>query len=140
MVDFVTYGAAFWVCIGFNLLALLVVVRRIRRAERRASARCRSGRASRARAPEGAWRPGVAMLAVIVLFLTLGTSLHTPMIGAYTRDVLEVKMSYMALLFPLPAFAAGLALWKFGHLTDRLPRQVPLIAGMLVAATVHLLC
>jgi MFS family permease len=74
------------------------------------------------------------MLAVIVLFLTLGTSLHTPMIGAYTRDVLEVKMSYMALLFPLPALAAGLALWRFGHLTDRFPRQVPLVAGMLVAA------
>jgi MFS family permease len=132
MVDFVTYSAAFWACIGFNMLALLVVVRRI-------DAPAARGIASEVQpqirsVAEGAWRPGVAMLAVIVLFLTLGTSLHTPMIGAYTRDVLDVKMSYMALLFPLPALAAGLALWRFGHLTDRLPRQVPLICGMLVAA------
>jgi MFS family permease len=76
----------------------------------------------------------MAILAVIVLFLTLGTSLHTPMIGAYTRDVLEVKMSYMAMLFPVPAVIAGAALWRFGHLTDRFGRQVPLIAGMGVAA------
>jgi MFS family permease len=83
---------------------------------------------------DGAWTPGIAMLAVIVLFMTLGTSLHTPMIGAYTRDVLQVKMSYMALLLPAPAIAAGVAMWKFGHLTDRFGRQVPLIAGMFVAA------
>jgi MFS family permease len=131
MVDFVTYGAAFWACIAFNMLALLVVVRRIDTPS--------VGRAPAESQPvrtvaEGAWRPGIAMLAVIVLFLTLGTSLHTPMIGAYTNDVLDVKMSYMALFFPLPALAAGIALWRFGHLTDRLPRQVPLVAGMLVAA------
>ncbi len=132
MVDFVTYGAAFWACIGFNMLALLVVVRRID-APNVDRAPVEAPSLDRAIATD-AWRPGIAMLAVIVLFLTLGTSLHTPMIGAYTRDVLQVKMSYMALLFPLPAVAAGLALWKFGHLTDRVPRQVPLIAGMLVAA------
>ena len=135
MVDFVTYGAAFWMCIGFNLLALLVVVRRIDvpKVAPDQSGAVAAQTAARPQA-DGAWRPGIAMLAVIVLFLTLGTSLHTPMIGAYTRDVLEVKMSYMALLFPLPALAAGLALWRFGHLTDRMPRQVPLIAGMLVAS------
>jgi MFS family permease len=132
MVDFVTYGAAFWMCIAFNMLALAFVVRRIdtpARCEPVHGEEC-EGRA----AVEGAWRPGIAMLAVIVLFLTLGTSLHTPMIGAYTRDVLEVKMSYMAMLFPVPALIAGAALWRFGHLTDRFGRQAPLIAGMAVAA------
>jgi MFS family permease len=93
--------------------------------------------AARAATPQrdpAAWTPGIVVLAVIVLFLTLGTSMHTPMIGAYTRDVLEVKMSYMAMLFPAPALAAGVLLWKFGHLTDRYGRQVPLIAGLFVAA------
>jgi MFS family permease len=80
------------------------------------------------------WTPGVAMLAVIVLFLTLGTSLHTPMIGAYTRDVLQVKMSYLALLFPLPALVAGIAMWKFGRHADRFGRQVPLVGGLFIAA------
>jgi MFS family permease len=134
MVDFVTYGAAFWVCIAFNLLALAVVVRRIDvpRVDDQHAPVMPAAETPAAR--EGAWRPGMAILAVIVLFLTLGTSLHTPMIGAYTRDVLEVKMSYMAMLFPVPAVIAGAALWRFGHLTDRFGRQVPLIAGMGVAA------
>jgi MFS family permease len=134
MVDFVTYGAAFWMCIAFNMLALAVVVRRIdvpKVSEHPAPA---APVEETPVARENSWRPGMAILAVIVLFLTLGTSLHTPMIGAYTRDVLEVKMSYMAMLFPIPAVIAGAALWRFGHLTDRFPRQVPLVAGMGVAA------
>ena len=132
MVDFVTYGAAFWMCIGFNVLALAVVVRRIDDSGARTTALAEVT-VQHVRA-ERAWTPGIGMLAVIVLFMTLGTSLHTPMIGAYTRDVLQVKMSYMALLLPAPAIAAGVAMWKFGRLTDRFGRQVPLIAGMLVAA------
>jgi len=83
---------------------------------------------------DAAWQPSVMMLAVIVLFLTIGTSLHTPMIGAYTHDVLKVKMSFLALLFPAPALLAGIALWKFGRHADRYGRQVPLIAGLFVAA------
>lgn len=131
MVDFVTYSAAFWMCIAFTFLSLAVVVRRIDVPD--------TAIAPAAAAPPpgsngSAWDPGIAVLALIVLFLTLGTSLHTPMIGAYTRDVLQVKMSYMALLFPLPALLAGIAMWKFGHLTDRYGRQVPLVAGLFVAS------
>ncbi len=69
-----------------------------------------------------------------MLFLTIGTSLHTPMIGAYTHDVLKVKMSFMALLFPGPAVLAGIAMWKLSHVADRYGRQVPLIAGLFVAS------
>lgn len=132
MVDFVTYGAAFWMCIGFSSLALLVVVRRI-------DAPSHGAVIVPATAPDDAphasgWTPGMAMLAAIVVLLTLGTSLHTPMIGAYTRDVLDVKMSYMAMLFPLPALVAGIAFWKFAHLADRYGRQVPLVGGLFVAA------
>ena len=74
------------------------------------------------------------MLAVIVLFLTVGTSLHTPMIGAYTHDVLRVKMSYMALLFPLPALVAGVAMWRMRKLEQRYGRHLMLIGGLFVAA------
>jgi MFS family permease len=81
-----------------------------------------------------AWTPGIAMLAVIVLFLTVGTSLHTPMIGAYTHDVLRVKMSFLALLFPLPAVAAGIALWRLRKLEERYGRHVLLIGGLFVAS------
>jgi MFS family permease len=132
LVDFVTYGSAFWLCIGFNVLVLGVVMRRLPET-RHAVIVPIAEVAARAR-DATAWRPGMAMLAVTVLFLTIGTSLHTPMIGAYTRDVLQVKMSFLAMLFPLPALVAGVAMWKFGHLSDRFGRQVPLIGGLFVAS------
>ncbi len=128
MVDFVTYGAAFWMCIAFSLLALFMVVRRIE------DVTIEVGPAPEVAAKANAWSPGIAVLSVIVLFLTLGTSLHTPMIGAYTHDFLHVKMSYMAMLFPVPAAIAGFVLWKYGHLTDHYGRQVPLVAGLFVAS------
>jgi MFS family permease len=133
MVDFVTYGAAFWICIAFTMLALIVVTSRITPQETQAPRPVENIVAAKQRDP-AAWSPGVLMLAVIVLFLTLGTSLHTPMIGAYTQDVLQVKMSHMALLFILPAAAAAFALWRFQKHADRVPRHVPLIAGLFVAA------
>ncbi len=143
MVDFVTYSGAFWACIAFNTLALAMVLRSVPAVDactsiadvesRRVDAAARAS--SRAASPStAAWTPGIAMLALIVLFLTVGTSLHTPMIGAYTRDILRVKMSFMALLFPLPALVAGAALWKFGYLADRHGRYASLVAGLAVAA------
>ncbi|HYM16006.1 MAG TPA: MFS transporter [Dehalococcoidia bacterium] len=134
MVDYVTYSGAFWACMGFSVLALAMVVRggvENDAGQRRDVAPAPAPRAVRDAA---SWTPGLAMLSVIVLFLTLGTSLHTPMIGAYTHDVLRVRMSFMALLFPAPAALAGFALWKFGHLTDRYGRHVPLVAGLFVAS------
>jgi len=131
-VDFVTYGAAFWASIAFMALALAMVVRSID--ADRVHQPALAAPAAQPQRDAGAWKPGILVLGVIVLFLTLGTSMHTPMIGAYTRDVLEVKMSYMAMLFPAPALVAGIVLWKFGHLTDRYGRQVPLVAGLFVAA------
>jgi MFS family permease len=135
MVDFVTYGAAFWACIAFNVLALLFVLRRldvqphatVQRVEAVATKRADD----RSSAP---WTPGIAMLALIVLFLTVGTSMHTPMIGAYTRDVLQVKMSHMALFFVAPALAAAVIMWKFGRHADRFGRHVPLIVGLAIAS------
>jgi MFS family permease len=133
MVDFVTYGGAFWVCIAFSSLALAMVLRSVPARDAECDVEPERPRARRETTP-GAWTPSVAMLAVIVLFLTVGTSLHTPMIGAYTHDVLRVKMSFLALLFPLPALAAGIAMWRISRVADRYGRHVPLIAGLSVSA------
>ena len=139
MVDFVTYGAAFWMCIGFSMLALAMVVRSVPHHDATqppspvgAAGMAQASAAATASIPP--WTPGIAMLAVIVLFLTVGTSLHTPMIGAYTHDVLRVKMSFMAMLFPLPALVAGVAMWRLRKLEERYGRHVPLIGGLFVAS------
>jgi len=135
MVDYVTYGAAFWMCIGFSSLALLFVLRNVPHRDHEAhQAIAVEAPDAPSRAREGGWTPSVAMLGVIVLFLTLGTSMHTPMIGAYTQDVLRVKMSHMALFFPLPAAAAAIFMWKMRRSLDAYGRHVPLIGGLFVAA------
>jgi MFS transporter, DHA1 family, multidrug resistance protein len=134
MVDFVTYGAAFWVCIGFSLLALMMVIRSVEPAGDSLHEGLVAETLQVAPLDPAAWAPSVMVLAFIVLFLTVGTSLHTPMIGAYTHDVLKVKMSFMAMLFPGPAIIAAFVMWKFGRHADRYGRQVPLIAGLFVAS------
>jgi MFS family permease len=133
MVDFVTYGAAFWACIGFNVLALFFALRRGEAPRSDAAPFPALSHAGAKPRPAG-WAPGMTTLATVVLFMTIGTSLHTPMVGAYTRDVLQVKMSYLALFFPVPAAIAGFVLWKFGHLADHFERHVPMVAGLVVAA------
>ncbi len=133
MVDFVTYAGAFWACIGFSALALAMVIRGVDNDAGRRIARPVE-RDDRPEPATGSWTPGIAMLSVIVLFLTLGTSLHTPMIGAYTHDVLQVRMSFLALLFPAPALLAAIALWKFGGVADRYGRHVALVGGLIVAS------
>jgi DHA1 family multidrug resistance protein-like MFS transporter len=133
MVDYVTYSGAFWVCIAFSTLALAMVLRSVPPHDAIAVGDDVVQPSSAGRGVP-AWTPGIAMLAVIVLFLTVGTSLHTPMIGAYTHDVLRVKMSFLALLFPLPALAAGVALWRLRKLEDRYGRHVLLIGGLFVAS------
>ncbi|MBI2724025.1 MAG: MFS transporter [Chloroflexi bacterium] len=131
MVDFVTYAAAFWMCIGFSLLAMLVVLRSVD--EHVAVPVAPVAPPERRRTP-GGWSPGIGMLSVIVLLLTVGTSLHTPMVGAYTNDVLRVKMSYLALLIPGPALLGAIALWRFSKVADRFGRVLPMAAGLFVAA------
>jgi MFS family permease len=136
LVDFVTYGAAFWACIGFSLLALAMALRSVpatRMEAVQASAAIATTPEKPQRSPE-VWVPGVTTLAIVVLLLTVGTSLQTPMIGAYVTDVLDVQMSFMAMLLPIPAIIGGIAMWRFMRISDRLGRHVVLAGGLLVAA------
>jgi MFS family permease len=134
LVDYVTYNAAFWSSIAFSTLALLMVVRSVPSTPAASieaiPAETKDGR----RCEPEAWVPGIATLAAVVLLLTVGTSVQTPMIGAYTREVLDVKLSFMALLLPVPALIAGVAFWRFMRVSDRFGRHVLLAGGLLVAA------
>ncbi len=133
--DYISYGAAFVACLVFNALALVFVVRR---PEGTAACAVEAEAKETSRKPAcevaTAWRPGVLLLAAIVLFLSLGTTVHSPIIGQYLRDVLKVQFSEMALLLIAPGAVAAVLVIKLGHLADRFGRQVPLIAGLAVAA------
>ena len=133
LVDFVTYGAAFWRASGSACWRWRW--RSQRAGDAGAAERIvRTRRRREACARPRAWRPGVATLAVVVLLLTVGTSLQTPMIGAYVNEVLDVQMSFMAMLLPIPAIVGGIFLWRFMRVSDRFGRHVVLAVGLLVAA------
>ena len=79
-------------------------------------------------------KPGILMLAAIILFLSLGIAVQTPAIGTYLTQVLHVQMHQMALLLIGPAAVAGFVAFRFSHLADRFGRQLPLIVGLAVTA------
>jgi MFS family permease len=136
LVDFVTYGAAFWACIAFSLLALAMALRSVPATAapaQTAAADEAPAAVTPVRSPD-AWVPGVATLAIVVLLLTVGTSLQTPMIGAYVNEVLDVQMSFMAMLLPIPAIIGGIFMWRFMRVSDRFGRHIVLAVGLLVAA------
>lgn len=134
LVDYISYEAAFAVCLGFNGLALFLATRRTESRDAVSTrARPKCERLSR-RGLRAMLTPGVLFLAAIVLFLSLGTTVQTPAIGTYASDVLKVELHQMAFMLFLPASVAVVLALRCAHLADRFGRQLPLMAGLAVAA------
>src|SRR3990170_259607 len=111
LVDFISYAAAFAVCLGVNALAFVMTARHLPSAARRTGAEARRALDVVETAVHGAarapvWTASVLILAAVSLFLSLGISFYAPALGAYTREVLHVEMSQMALLLIAPAAVA----------------------------------
>lgn len=130
LMDFISYRAAFAACLGFNGLALALAARKcsFRLTPAVCAPRLATARGGRT------LTPAVVSLAAIVLFLSLGTTIHTPVVGRYVTEVLDTKLYVMALFLIPSATVAAITLLKFGHMADRLGRHVPLIAGLFLAA------
>jgi MFS family permease len=132
LVGYVSYESAFVACLVFNGVALLLTMRQTETLTTVAQRLAPGG---------GFWRglsglgsPGVLLLGAIVLFLSLGTTVHTPIIGSYVNNVLHMQLHQMAFMLPIPAAVAAVIVLRCGHLADRFGRQVPLMGGLAVAA------
>jgi MFS family permease len=134
LVDYISYEAAFGACLSFNGLALLMASRRSEISANQPLAARVPGDRPWLRALRLLWTPGVLILGAIALFLSLGTTVHTPVIGAYASDVLKVDLHKMAFMLFLPASVALVVALRCSHLADRFGRQGPLIVGLAVAA------
>jgi len=138
LVDYISYAAAFGVCLAVNAIAFLITARHLPSTVSQTSARAHSAPAADAGARRDdnapVWTASVLILAAVSLFLSLGISFYSPALGTYTREVLHVEMSQMALLLIAPAAVAALVVWRAGHLADRFGRQKPLMAGLAVCA------
>lgn len=130
LTDFISYGAAFAACLAFNGLALAF-------AARKCTFRVRPAASIEERRPHAGGRhftPAIISLGAIVLFLSLGTTIHTPVVGQYVTEVLDTKLYVMALFLIPSASVAAVVMVKFGHVADRFGRHVPLVAGLSLAA------
>lgn len=133
LTDLISYQAAFAACLTFNALALLFAYRgasgtAISGPAEDDEGEATSGKLGRLLAPR------VLLLAGIALLLSIGTTVQVPAIGAYTDDVLQTRMHVLALMLLAPAAVAAVVVVRFGHVADRFGRQLPLIAGLAVAA------
>jgi DHA1 family multidrug resistance protein-like MFS transporter len=130
--DFVSYTAVFLACLALHGLALAVA---LRPAETSVAIRPRgTGEKLQLGSFTKILKPGILILGGIILFLSLGIAVFTPVVGAYVSEVLHVRMSEMALLLILPAVVGGYVAVRFSHIADRFGRQLPLLIGLAVTA------
>ena len=134
LIDFISYQAAFGACRAFNGLALAFAYL----GTRTATSVTQSAE-SQTTAPflHGLLSTRIMFLAGIALLLSIGTTVQAPVIGEYTSEVLHTKLSVLGLMLLAPATLSVLLIIRFGHLADRFGRQVPLIAGLAVAAVCY---
>ena len=133
LVDYISYPAAFIAALSLNTIAFLLTARHVPR--RRPTRAFRSLDVKEAStATKGPWTMSILILAAISLFLSLGINFYAPALGAYTRQVLHVEMSQLALMIIAPGVVAGLIISRAGHLSDRFGRQAPLMVGLAVCA------
>lgn len=137
LLDLISYQAAFAACLAFSALALVFAFRG-----------ARLGDVTHARVVVTEKLPidfqsmrsmRVLLLAAIALTLSIGTTVQAPVIGVYTHDVLKTKMYVLGLMLLAPAAVALFVALRYGHLSDRLGRHVPLVGGLAVAAVCYYL-
>jgi MFS family permease len=131
LVDLISYQAAFIACLVFSGLALAFAYRGAR-AELQTGAAIDADERE-AHSLRGLLTTRVLFLAGIALLLSIGSTVQAPVVGEYSSEVLKTKMYMLGLMLIGPAAVAGFLAIKYGHLSDRFGRQLPLIAGLAVA-------
>ena len=133
LVDYISYLAAFITALSLNGLAFLLTARHLPRRQTAQGPRVVEA-VKAAAGVKGPWTMSIVILAAISLFLSLGINFYAPALGAYTRQVLHVEMSQLALMIIAPALVGALIISRAGHLSDRFGRQMPLMVGLGVCA------
>jgi MFS family permease len=129
LTDLISYQAAFIACMVFSGLALAFAYRGARDESQGSAAPIAEER----RSLRGLLSSRVLFLAGIALLLSVGSTVQAPVVAEYSSDVLKTKMYMLGLMLIGPAAVAGFLAFKYGHLSDRFGRQLPLICGLAVA-------
>lgn len=132
LIDLISYKAAFAACLLFNALALFFAYRGAKRGTPATAITQTKDGVLACLATLRSVR--VLLLAAIALLLSIGTTVQAPAVGAYAHEVLHTKLYVMGIMLIGPGAAAAFLIVRYGHVADRFGRQVPLIAGLGVAA------
>jgi MFS family permease len=137
LLDLISYQAAFAACLAFSGLALFFAFRGARLGD---VVNVKAVTTEKLPIDFQSMRSGrVLLLAAIALTLSIGTTVQAPVVGVYARDVLETRMYVLGLMLLAPAAVALVVAVRYGHLSDRLGRHVPLVSGLAVAAVCYYL-
>jgi MFS family permease len=130
--DFAPFELAVVTSMTFSALAAFVAMRYLKEPSAKAPAKSFN--------PFAGWpmrvllAPQLVMWGVIVLTISLGINLLTPVIGPYAREHLQLDL-YQFVPFLVPAALLGLlSIIPAGHLSDRLGRYQPLLGGLSIGA------
>ena len=134
LTDLISYQAAFAACLAFSSLALVFAYRGARKS---APATVREAEKRSPGGHRGLLSARMLLLAGIALLLSIGTTIQAPVVGAYTSDVLDTKLSVLGLLLLPSAAVAVFLIVRFRHVADRFGRQIPLIVGLATAAVCY---
>jgi MFS family permease len=136
LLDLISYQAAFAACLAFNALALAFAYRGARAGGRGVAKEEAEKLPIDLRA---IFSVRLLLLAAIALTLSIGTTVQAPVVGVYTSDVLDTKMSVLGLMLLGPGAVAAFVAVRYGHLADRFGRHIPLIVGLTVASLCYFL-
>jgi MFS family permease len=132
LTDLISYHAAFAACIASSALALAFAYRGVGASETTVARELHFRGLDRR-----LFTTRVLLLAGIALLLSIATTIQAPVVGAYTHDVLNTRMYVLGLMLLAPAALALVVLIRVRHLADRFGRQVPLMAGLAIAAACY---
>lgn len=137
LVDFAGYVATFTVCVAFMSVVTLVVVIFMR--ETRSEDNAAHDREATFAGIKLLLQRDIALLTVIAIFLTLGTSTLLPILNLFGLNVLELTLTGMAMVLVVPVVVTVLAFVPLGRYADNHGRKQPMVAGMALLAVPFLL-
>lgn len=131
LLERVTYGTAFQVCLAIVAFALILVIAWVREPKSKEPI---PSELDSFRTLARQINPVLARLLFIGLLLTFALGMMLPLISLFGKEVLRLSPNGLALILIPPGIIAAALIIPAGHWADRHGRHVPLILGLILIA------
>lgn len=131
LLERVSYGTAFQVCLAIVALALVMVIAWVREPRSKESV---PSELDSFRTLARQINPVLARLLFIGLLLTFALGMMLPLISLFGKEVLHLSPNGLALILIPPGIITAALIIPAGHWADRRGRHAPLILGLILIA------